>query len=125
MMQIVKLFGLMKLKYIIKREISNIKQNRKSSSITLIIIISAVLPQYNANNNKNDALLLPGPPAFNSCTFCNKLEYCTKKLTLSLNKSYFYASTVGEYSVGDILQSTFCNCTVVVPKQFFVFPSNL
>ena len=113
MMQIVKLFGLMKLKYIIKREISNIKQNRKSSSITLIIIISAVLPQYNANNNKNDALLLPEPPAFNSCTFWNKLEYCKKIyiLTLSLNKSYFYASSVGEYSSGDILESTFLQIT--------------
>ena len=113
MKHMVKLFGLMKWKYFIKGEITNIKQNRKTSSIPLIFIISTVLPQYNANNNKNDALLLPEPPAFNSCTFWNKLEYCKKIyiLTLYLNKSYFYASSVGEYSSGDILESTFLQIT--------------
>ena len=79
MKHMVKLFGLMKWKYFIKGEITNIKQNRKTSSIPLIFIISTVLPQYNANNIKNHALLLPEPPAFTSCTFCNKLEYCKKK----------------------------------------------
>ena len=66
------------MKCFVKREITNIKQNLRSSSIPLIFIISAVLPQYNVNNNKNGALLLPEPPAFNTCTFCNKLESVKK-----------------------------------------------
>ena len=38
------------------------------------------------SNNKNDVLLLPETPAFNSGTFCNKLEYCKKTKTKQTNK---------------------------------------
>ena len=43
MKQMVKLFELIKWKCFIKREITNIKQNRKSSAIPLIFIVSTML----------------------------------------------------------------------------------
>ena len=121
MKQMVKLLGLIKWKCFIKREIINIKQNRKSSSNLLIFIISTVLPQYNANNNKNDALLLAEPPAFNSCTFCKKLEYCKKyiyiKLKAWVSHTFMPAQLVNIQ--GEILLNQLSyNCIAVIPKQF-------